>query len=286
MSPGGQKLLSPLHRRALQRAFHQLENQHFAARLAEYAGQPFERLLRAMPEPASRGIDRAIEAAILRCLDLAVHSIDRKGRRPPAHGLSSLTVGLSGAVSGFFGAAALPIELPVTTALMLRAIADIARHYGEDLSRLDARLACVEVFALAPGSAGRRLDVGYYATRALLARLAGDAATFLLERGALSVSTPVVNSLVSEIVARFGVVVSERFAASAVPVLGAAGGAAVNVIFMSHFQRVSHGHFIVRRLERLYGPALVRREYEELASRAARACGEPADIDVAQGRDA
>ena len=276
MSPAGQKPLSPLHRRALQRAFYQLENQNFAARLAEYAGQPFDRLIRAMPKPASDGINRAIEAAILRCLALAVRSIDRNGKRPPAQGLSSLTVGLSGAVSGFFGVAALPIELPVTTALMLRGIADIGRHYGEDLSRLDGRLACVEVFALAPGGAGRRVDVGYYATRALLARLAADAAAFLLERGALSMSNPVVNSLVAEIVARFGVIVSERFAASAVPVLGAAGGAAVNMIFMSHFQQVAHGHFIVRRLERLYGPALVRREYDELASRAARAHAEPA----------
>jgi len=271
MIPEIEKPLTPLHRRALQRAFYQLENQNFAARLADYAGQPFDRLLRAMPKPASDGVNRAIEAAILRCLDLAVHSIDRKGKRPPAQGLSSLTVGLSGAVSGFFGAAALPLELPVTTSLMLRGIADIARHYGEDLSRLDARLSCVEVFALAPGGAGRRLDLGYYATRALLARLAADAATFMLERGALNLSTPVVNSLVSEIVARFGVIVSERFVASAMPVLGAAGGAAVNVIFMSHFERVAHGHFIIRRLERLYGPALVQREYDALAARAARA---------------
>src|SRR5262249_12863684 len=118
------------------------------------------------------------------------------------------------------------------------------------------------------GGAGKRLDVGYYATRALLTKLAGEASAYLIERGTLSLSTPVVNSLVSEIGARFGVIVSERFAASAVPVLGAAGGAVVNVIFMNHFQGVAQGHFIIRRLERLYGPALVRREYEELASRA------------------
>jgi hypothetical protein len=62
-----------------------------------------------------------------------------------------------------------------------------------------------------------------------------------------------------------------------VPVLGAAGGAAVNMIFMCHFQQVAHGHFIVRRLERLYGPALVQREYDTLASRASPAHDEPAD---------
>ena len=84
--------------------------------------------------------------------------------------------GISGGVSGFFGIAALPIELPVTTTLMLRAIADIARHHGEDLSTLEARLACVEVFALgAPQVDRRRTDLGYYASRALIGRLAADA---------------------------------------------------------------------------------------------------------------
>lgn len=271
MSLDKERPLTPLHRRALHRAYHQLENQNFAARLAEYAGQPIDRVLRMMPKPASQGLHRAIEVAVLRCLALAVRSIDQSAKGPPGRGLSSLAAGLSGAVSGFFGAAALPVELPVTTALMLRAIADTARHYGEDLARLDARLACIEVFALGGGGRdSKRLDVGYYATRALLTKLAGDASSVLIERSAATASAPVMNSLVSEIAARFGVVVSERFAASAVPVLGAAGGAVVNVIFMNHFQRVAQGHFIMRRLERLYGSALVRREYEECAARAAR----------------
>jgi hypothetical protein len=149
---------------------------------------------------------------------------------------------------------------------MLRAIADTARHYGEDLSELEARLACMQVFALGSRGAQKRVDVGYgyFATRALLTRLAGDASAYLLERSAVSASTPVVNSLVSEIAARFGVIVSERFAASALPVLGAVGGATVNVIFMNHFQRVAQGHFIIRRLERLYGSSPVQRQYDAL----------------------
>ena len=130
-----------------------------------------------------------------------------------------------------------------------------------------SRLACLEIFALGTGSSRKRLDVGYYATRALLTKLAGDASAYLIERGAVSASTPAVNSLISEIVTRFGVIASERVAASALPVLGAIGGAAVNVLFMNHFQRIAQGHFIVRRLERLYGSAPVRRRYHELYPR-------------------
>jgi hypothetical protein len=81
----------------------------------------------------------------------------------------------------------------------------------------------------------------------------------------VSATTPVVNSLLTEIASRFGVIASERFAVSAMPVLGAVGGATVNVIFMNYFQRIAQGHFTIRRLERRYGQAAVRRHYERLA---------------------
>jgi hypothetical protein len=259
--------LSPRHREHLQRAVDLLENQNFAARLADYAGQPVDRMLRMMPKAASKRLNRVIEGAILNCLNLAISSIELKAKHPPARRLTSLLAGFNGGVSGFFGFAALPLELPLTTTLMLRAIADTARHQGEDLSQLDARLACVEVFALGTRSSQHRLDVGYYASRALLSKLAGQASVYLAERSTVSTSTPVVNSLVSEVASRFGVIVSERFAAGALPVLGAVGGATVNVIFMNHFQRIAQGHFTIRRLERLYGPALVRQHYEDLLPR-------------------
>jgi hypothetical protein len=259
-----------VHRKALQRAVVLLENPNFAARLAEYAGQPIDSILRRMPKAANAGLNRALEAAILQSLNLAIKSIEPTSRRLPSVQRASLLAGITGGISGFFGSAVLAVELPVTTTLMLRAIADLARHNGEDLATLEARLACVEVFALGRDSARKRMDVGYYATRALLNRLTQNVSAMLIERSvarsassaASAASSSVVNSLVSEIVARFGVVVSERAAASAVPMLGALGGATLNVIFMNHFQRIAQGHFTIRRLERRYGPALIQREYE------------------------
>ena len=62
------------------------------------------------------------------------------------------------------------------------------------------------------------------------------------------------------------------------PLIGAAGGAAVNAIFMRHYQEMADGHFTVRRLERKYGPETVKAEYrrvsrkeERIARAAARA---------------
>ena len=262
-----EKMFSPQHRQALRRAIADLENHDFAAQLADYAGRPIEQLLRWMPKVATSRINRVVETAILNCLNVAIESIEPQSKAPPAPRAAALLAGLSGGVSGFFGIAALPIELPVTTTLMLRAIADIARHHGEDLATLDARLACVEVFALGAPRGGRRADFGYYASRALMGRLAAQATTLLLERNTANLSAPVVGGLVSEIAARFGVVVSERSAARAIPVLGAVGGATVNLIFMNHFQRVARGHFAIRRLEREYGANVVRRLYDEYAPR-------------------
>ena len=60
---------------------------------------------------------------------------------------------------------------------------------------------------------------------------------------------------------RFSIVVSEKAAAQAVPVIGALGGALINSVFIGHFQDVARGHFVIRRLERKYGAALVRNVY-------------------------
>ena len=72
-------------------------------------------------------------------------------------------------------------------------------------------------------------------------------------------------ALTSEVATRFGVVVWERVAASAIPLAGAVGGAAINVVFMNHFQSIARGHFMLRRLERIYGEEAIRRHYHELA---------------------
>jgi hypothetical protein len=257
--------LTPSEQQMLRQAILHLEDQSFASQLADYAGRPIDRVMRLMPKAASRHINKAVENAVLNCLNVAITSIEPKSKALPERGASTLLAGLSGGVSGFFGLVALPIELPLTTTLMLRAIADIARHHGEDLSTLEARLACVEVFALGAPKTGRRADFGYYATRTLLGRLAANASAMLIERSAANLSAPVTGSLVTEIASRFSLVVSERSAASALPVLGALGGATVNVIFMNHFQRVASGHFAIRTLERRYGAAVVRRLYTEHA---------------------
>ena len=72
--------------------------------------------------------------------------------------------------------------------------------------------------------------------------------------------------LVGQIAPRFGVVVTQKLAAQAVPVIGALGGAVVNYAFINHFQEIARAHFTVRRLERRYGKDAVRTAYNKLSS--------------------
>jgi EcsC protein family len=76
--------------------------------------------------------------------------------------------------------------------------------------------------------------------------------------------SPILVRFITQVASRFGLVVTQKLAAQAIPLVGALGGAAVNYAFIEHFQDVARGHFTVRRLERAYGK-VVRREYERLA---------------------
>jgi hypothetical protein len=92
-----------------------------------------------------------------------------------------------------------------------------------------------------------------------------NAAQHIAEKGLTREGGPALVSLISAISSRFGAVVSEKAAAQLLPLVGAAGGAAVNAIFMQHFQDMARGHFTVRRLERKYGSGPIKAAYDTLA---------------------
>lgn len=257
--------MEPEHLADLDRAVARLENPGFVARVTDVVGQPLERAVAALPAGTGEQVQTLVRRVLERLLEVAVRSLEREpagGSRTMFHRVAS---GASGAFGGFFGAPALAVELPISTTIILRSIADIARREGEDLSSLDARLACLEVFALggrARGDDGS--ETGYYAVRAALAKAVSDAARHISERGLAGRGAPAIARLIAQISSRFGVAVSEKVAAQAVPVLGAVGGAGINLLFVDHFQDMARGHFTVRRLERLYGDEVVRERYARI----------------------
>jgi hypothetical protein len=263
-SPPASPTLPRAEQQELERAVGLLESPRFAIRLANYAGKPLDSVLGAVPG-LNGALHRALRNAILQCLTVAIDSQEAEALAPSSWRPKALT-GLAGGIGGLFGAFALPLELPFTMTLMLRAIADIARHHGEDLRALEPRLACLQVFALGDRKSDAGAAISYYAARATLTKLTGDVMALLVERSVLDVSAPVVTRLVTEVVSRVGLVLSERIAAGAIPVLGALGGAALNVMFTDHFERVAQGHFTIRRLERAHGRAVIGELYRIAAA--------------------
>ena len=255
----------------LKRAILCLEGTSFAQRLTDSIGRPIGALSRSAPQAARQVVARASEAALRVAMKLALRTIDRNKSASPAGRAHTLAAAASGALGGAFGLAALPVELPLSTTILMRSIAEIAREEGEDLSTPNAALACVEVFALGGKEEGTAFESGYFAIRAALAKSVSDSARFVASQGLGARTAPAVVRLLTQVAARFGVIVSEKAAAQAAPVLGAIGGAAVNAAFASHFQTLARGHFIVRRLERRHGASLVAFEYQRLKGEAAAA---------------
>lgn len=252
---------------ALQRAVQALENPSLAARLTNMVGKPIELIGYALPTAASNAISTATSKALEMALKVALKTM-RHDSQGGSQLLHRALVSASGAAGGAFGLATLPLELPVSTIIMLRSIADIARSEGEDLSDPEAALSCVQVFALG-GRTGSddASESGYFALRGLLAKSVSEAARHVAQRGVTAEGAPVLVRFLTQVAARFGVVVSQKVAAQSLPVIGAVGGAAVNYAFLEHFQDIARGHFTVRRLERVYGKDVIQTEYARLAGR-------------------
>jgi hypothetical protein len=280
--PSGASRLSPEDRAALQRAVRELESTSLAIRLSAILGEQARNLASFIPAPLADVASRAAGAAIRVSLNLALKSLAGKPLQDRRRLHTSLAV-FAGAAGGVFGVSSLPLELPFSTTIILRSVADIARAEGHDLDDPRAVLGCLEVFALGGRAASGGgvdlrdgeerearlkdrafLETGYFALRAILATSVSEAATYLAGRGTASMAAPALVRFVAQIGAHFGFAVSQKFVAQTVPLIGAAGGAAINYAFADHFQAIARGHFTVMRLERRYGERIIRAEYDQL----------------------
>jgi hypothetical protein len=256
--------LTAADRESLLQAKLVLEHPGFAARIAEVLGRPIEVSLNSLPDRVRRAIGAATHAALHFALEGALRTLSDGPARGDAIRFHRLAGGIAGAAGGFFGLLALPAELPLSTLIILRAIASIARNEGEDMRRMESRLACLEVLGLGGHSPDSSAETGYYAARIGLAQSVTRAAEHIAKHGLASRAAPPVAEFLTRVGARFSLRVTEEVMAKAVPVVGAASGAAINTLFVHHFQEMAKAHFTIRRLERYYGSDHIRQAYEHL----------------------
>lgn len=248
--------LTDAEKKDLARAREILEKPTFGMRMLSLAGAPIEMGVENLPAPVAEKVMQVSRAALDRCLRTAVSTLRHSRRTKPSDTLHMSLAALSGGIGGAFGLPALALELPISTVIMFRSIAEIARSLGEDLEEPEALLNCMEVFALGGRSkSDDAAETTYFAIRAGLAQAVREASAHLAAKGMGSrAASPALIRLTEAIAARFGYAVSEKLVAASVPVFGAFGGAAINAVFMDHFQNMAWAHFTVRALERKHGP--------------------------------
>ncbi len=247
-----------------------LENPGFAIKVANYIGRPAEYIIEKVD---SKTLNNVTSKALRKALNISIYSLNNGTVKPPSNITHKFLVAGSGGIGGFFGISALAIELPLSTTIMLRSIADVARSQGHNLNRIDTQLACLEVFSLGStkNSSDDAGESAYFTSRATLAyemKLALDAVQGMsvkaIQNALSKGQMPLLVKLINTIASRFGITVTEKLAAQAVPVVGSVGGASINLMFMDHFQNMAQGHFIVKRLENVYGIEVVRDYYEKI----------------------
>ena len=264
----------------LREAADYLERPGFLMRMANLVGKPAEAVLRMVPESAHELVAKATHAALQRAVIWAIRSLPKDSRAIALnqghaarflerHGHTTLAAA-TGAAGGLFGLAALPVEVPVTTMVMLRSIAHIARQSGADLSDPQVRLQCLTVLSLGEPTKLEAMESAYISSRIGLAVAIREAAAFITQHTASEIAqawargtSHALVRLIGLIASRFEITLTEKVAAQAVPIVGSAMGALVNGAFTDHFNRVARFHFGILKLEREHGMELVQAAYRD-----------------------
>ena len=242
-----------------------LENPGIAAKITNLIGTPIEKGFELLPDNWNIKIGEVTQTALTKAVHAAIFTMKDSPGEETSNIWHKLAVATTGGIGGFFGLPAMSIELPISTTIILRSIADIARSEEENIYSDETKIACIEVFALGgPTSSDDASESGYFTVRAALAQSVTKAAEYIAEKGLAEESAPALVRLIIRIAERFSIQVTEKAAAQAIPAIGAAGGAIINTIFIDHFQDMARGHFIVRRLERKYGSEIVEETYKKI----------------------
>jgi len=256
---------------ALKEAYSRLENPSLAIRLSSAVGMPVESIARQLSKKAPKAVVDVVGNSTRKAIEFVmlntVRTLTGEESTPASPRLHKAAAATTGAVSGFFGLETLIIELPITTAIMFRSIVDIARAEGESPQNSETIISAMQVFTMGSGLSDKddAADTSYYGARLALGKAVTDALQYLASHGIGDASAPVLVRFVSAIASRFGVVVTQKAMAQALPIVGAVGGGLVNTMFISHYQDMARGHFSIRRLERQYGADTVKESYQLVA---------------------
>lgn len=200
-----------------------------------FIGGQADSLLDKFPEGIRGQLDAATAQVLVLANDTAWRSrngLELKASGNRADWINRLALTAMGAAGGVGGIPTALAELPVTTTVLLRAIQGIAAEEGFDTDDPKVRMQAIQVF----GAAGP------------MARTQTADTAFLSAR--LTLTGPALHGLIAKVAPRLATVLGQKLAAQAVPVIGAAAGAATNYAFTSYYQDMARVYFGLRALGR------------------------------------
>lgn len=248
-----------------------LENVGLIMQGLNFVGDKIEKAVQLIPPRTQEWIAKKTNSILMSIISNNLKSMSKgKVKTHPLNKTYKSVVAASGFGFGFLGAPGFAFDLAISTKFMMRSILDIARSKGEDLTDIETQLSCIEVFALGGKSKNDDgMNTSYYATRMALSSSIKAASKYVAETGAtkiiekMATGTPLMQ-LIAKIASRYEAAAIEKFAAEGFPIVGAVGGASINLIFIHHFQKMAEAHFTIRQLERKYGEETIREKYREI----------------------
>lgn len=200
-----------------------------------FLGGQADSLLEKLPDGMRGPLDAATHQALLLANDAAWRSksgLELAATGDRADWINRLATTAMGAAGGFGGIPTALAELPVTTTVLLRAIQGIAEEEGFDTGDPKIRMQAIQVFGAAgPMAKAQTADTAFLSVR-------------------LTLTGAPLQALIARVAPRLATVLGQKLAAQAVPVIGAAAGAATNYAFTKYYQDMAHVYFGLRALGR------------------------------------
>jgi len=211
--------------------------QSLLMRVVTFAGGQVEDGMKMLPKGFRDQLEAAARGALTQSYDMAGRTrgtglLARQVNSDRAHRVIAT---ISGALGGLGGLPTALAELPIATTVIFRAVQGVAAAYDEDPADPATRLECLRVFGA--GGQGEEDD--------------GVDTTFIGAR--IGLTGPALHKLIAKVAPKFAAVLSQKLAAQAVPVIGAAAGAGTNYAFVDYYIEMAHVHFGLRRLTAVHG---------------------------------
>lgn len=259
-----------------------LDNPGFAIRAMNTLGQPIEALQKRLPDSVRERLGDIVQKSLQAALGAAIKTVNQKDKGPAdwnealrsskkSGWMHTAGVAVTGAVGGLFGLAAMPVELPLSTTMMLRGISDVASRWGMDLQDPEVQLQCLYVFTL--GSNRSTLDddreSGYLSSRVAFEQMMRSATRYMAKKSATEVlkaldsgAAPALIKVLSRIAKSFELTLTEKILAESVPLIGALGGASINALFCDYFAEAARYHFGLLYLEQKHGRESIEASFQ------------------------